>query len=155
MKQPILILDLDGVLITTPSWKPDTIAADGYSDFNKNCVAQLNKLLRTYSFEIWLSSSRRKGQSKEFLNTVFASRGILTPITGFLPMHSDRKSRKEEVELFLQEKQLVNFLILDDDKSLNDLESSAKSRLVLTRYLKGFDEEKLLEALGCLRIDHL
>jgi hypothetical protein len=151
MNQLILILDLDGVLITTPSWKADLIAPDGYSDFNKSCVAQLNQLLSAYQFEIWLSSSRRKGQSKEFLNTIFSNRGILTPITDFLPVHSDKKSRKEEVELFLQEKQVTNFLILDDDKSLNGLEECIKSKLILTSYLKGFDKEKLREALDKLK----
>lgn len=151
MNQLILILDLDGVLITTPSWKPDLIAPDGYSDFNKNCVIQLNQLLSAYQFEIWLSSSRRKGQSKEFLNTIFSNRGIFTPITGFLPIHSDKKSRKEEIEFFLQEKQVSNFLILDDDKSLNGLEESIRSNLVLTSYLKGFDKEKFREALDKLK----
>jgi hypothetical protein len=150
MKQLILILDLDGVLITTPPWKADSIGVDGYSDFNKNCVAQLNKLLSIHHFEIWLSSSRRKGQSLAFLNTIFSNRGILTPITGFLPIHSDKKDRKEEVEFFLQENQVSNFLILDDDKSLNDLEEALKSKLVLTSYLKGFNEEKLKEALDKL-----
>ena len=44
MKNAIL-LDLDGVLITTPNWKPDEIHCDGYSVFNKVAVANLNGLL--------------------------------------------------------------------------------------------------------------
>jgi len=59
MKIITLILDLDGVLITTPSWKADNIHSDGYSDFNKDCVINLNKLLLVENFEIWLSSMRR------------------------------------------------------------------------------------------------
>lgn len=147
MKQPILILDLDGVLITTPTWKTDTIASDGYSDFDKNCVIQLNKLLNIHNFEIWLSSSRRKGQTKEFLNTIFHNRGILTPISGFLPNYQDKKSRKEEIELFLENEKETHFLILDDDRSLNGLSKELKSHLILTSYLKGFDTTKLAEAL--------
>jgi hypothetical protein len=54
-----LILDLDGVLIVTPQWKSDTIHEDGYSDFNIECVKNLNCLLNKYIVEIWLSSTRR------------------------------------------------------------------------------------------------
>jgi len=38
MNKTTLILDLDGVLITTPSWKADEMDADGYSKFNENCI---------------------------------------------------------------------------------------------------------------------
>lgn len=56
MNKVLLILDLDGVLITTPTWKADEIDSDGYSKFSRNCVSNLNRLLATANFEIWLSS---------------------------------------------------------------------------------------------------
>jgi histidinol phosphatase-like enzyme len=43
----VLFLDLDGVLITTPAWKPDEIDSDGYSKFEQSCVDNLNQLLET------------------------------------------------------------------------------------------------------------
>jgi hypothetical protein len=49
-----LILDLDGVLITTPAWRVDEIDADGYSKFDMKCVSYLNTLLASYPLEIWL-----------------------------------------------------------------------------------------------------
>jgi len=52
MRRITLILDLDGVLITTPIWKADEIDSDGYSKFNMNCVQNLNKLLIQSDFEI-------------------------------------------------------------------------------------------------------
>lgn len=67
----LLILDLDGVLITTPPWQPDVIDTDGYSNFNEVCTTSLNKILTEYSFEIWLSSSRRIGTSIEEFNRIF------------------------------------------------------------------------------------
>lgn len=146
----MLILDLDGVLITTPSWKQDLIASDGYSQFNKNCVQQINRLLDTQDFEIWLSSSRRKGQTLAVLNTIFSNRGISYPIAGLLPVYENKMNRKEEIELFLSADQYTDFLIIDDDKSLNGLGLSYKSKLVLTQYLKGFDQEKYLEAVDKL-----
>lgn len=148
----ILILDLDGVLITTPPWKQDMIATDGYSEFNKICVQQLNRLLKAHLFEIWLSSSRRKSQSLSFFKQLFSNRGVHTPLTGMLPISQDHQSRKQEIEFFLEQKSPVHFLIIDDDKSLNALAPQLKSQLILTSYLKGFDEEKRIEALKKLSL---
>lgn len=148
-----LILDIDGVLITTPSWKPDIIDDDGYSKFNLNCVLNLNILLSKYNFKIWLSSSRRKGKTIEEFNTIFNNRGILTRIVGFLPNKIELKSRKQEIEQFINSKQLESFLIIDDDKSLNDLKFDLKSKLVLTESFKGFNDESLKKAISILKKD--
>ncbi|MEN7550088.1 HAD domain-containing protein [Rapidithrix thailandica] len=72
----VIILDLDGVLITTPSWKPDEIHIDGYSEFNRNAVRNLNKLLEEVDAELWLSSTKRMNQSLEKFKEIFASRNI-------------------------------------------------------------------------------
>ncbi|MEZ4888224.1 MAG: HAD domain-containing protein [Chitinophagales bacterium] len=144
MEKTILILDLDGVLITTPPWKQDRIHADGYSDFNPKVVQNLNELLQFSDFEIWLSSARRTTKSLEEFNQIFKNRSIEGEIIDFLPIHKYRLSRREEIEYFLVEKAIENYLIIDDDKSLSGLEE--KSKLVLTELLKGFDRDKLKEA---------
>lgn len=84
MKKHLLILDLDGVLITTPQWKPDQIGLDGYSEFNINCVNNLNSLLSIVDFEIWLSSTRRTVKSLEKFNEIFKKRNVIQNITEFL-----------------------------------------------------------------------
>ncbi len=63
-----LILDLDGVLITTPLWKADEMDSDGYSKFNQSCIDNLNELLSLADFDIWLSSTRRTVKSIEEFN---------------------------------------------------------------------------------------
>lgn len=140
----ILILDIDGVLITTPPWKSDEIDIDGYSKFNLQCVENLNTLLKAKEMDIWLSSSRRKAKKKEELNQIFKQRGINTKISGFLPVNESKMSRKEEVESFLEKKKYTKYLIIDDDKTLNGLND--KNYLVQTDLLRGFDFEKLREA---------
>ncbi len=147
-KKTILILDLDGVLITTPPWKADEIHSDGYSDFNVESVKNLNELLQFANFEIWLSSTRRTAKSLQEFNQIFRNRNIEGEIAGFLPIHQHRLNRKEEIEYFIEQNQLLDYLIIDDDKSLNALKD--KSKLVLTELLKGFDGEKLIEAKGIL-----
>lgn len=139
-----LILDLDGVLITTRPWKTDEIHQDGYSNFNAESVKNLNKLFQVTNFEIWLSSTRRIKKSLEEFNQIFQNRNIEGKIKGFLPVHEQNFSRRKKVEYFIEHQQLDKYLIIDDDKSLNDL--ADKSKLILTNYLQGFNREKLLEA---------
>ena len=145
--KPLLILDLDGVLITTPLWKADQIEEDGYSSFNENCVQNLNQLLLETDFEIWLSSTRRTQTTLTEFNRIFKFRNIAQPIFQYLPEYENCKSRKEEVERFLLETNPSHFLIIDDDKSLNELSNDLKEYLILTELMMGFNEEKLTEAL--------
>lgn len=146
-----LILDLDGVLITTPSWKADEIDSDGYSKFNKNCVDNLNKLLSQSNFEIWLSSTRRTVKTLLEFNQIFKNRNIENEIKGFLPEYQDCKNRKDEITRFIEEYKISDFLIVDDDKSLNGLDENYKENLVLTELQKGFDEEKVSLAIEIIK----
>jgi hypothetical protein len=146
MKNRILILDLDGVLITTPIWKSDEIHIDGYSQFNSSCIDNLNELLSIEKFEIWLSSSRRTTKSIEEFNEIFKNRGIKRSIKGFLPIYEECKTRKDEIEKFIQEKQLSKYLIIDDDKSLNGILPEIKKQLIITNLMIGFNSDKLKEA---------
>ena len=141
-----MILDLDGVLITNPSWKADRIDSDGYSEFNKSCVENLNRLITLVEFDIWLSSTRRTVKTLTEFNLIFKNRGIKKEIVGFLPEYTDCKNRKEEILKFIAEFKVLNFLIIDDDKSLNGLESEIKEKLILTELMKGFNLERLNEA---------
>ncbi|MGH1338082.1 MAG: HAD domain-containing protein [Aureispira sp.] len=151
MSTTILFLDLDGVLITTPAWRPNEIATDGYSAFNPICVHYLNALLPLANFEIWLSSSRRKTSSLEAFQGIFERRGVAAKLAGFLPDYPNCHSRKEEILTFITTMKISNFLILDDDKSLNGLAPVYKERLVLTSYFQGFKEEQLALATTILK----
>ena len=142
-----LILDLDGVLITTPPWKPDEIMEDNYSKFNEECVKNLNSLLSLFPTSIWLSSTRRLNKTLEEFNQIFQTRKIKNSIEGFLPNNTDLKTRKQEVESFIKQNNLKNYLIIDDDKSLNELDSKIKKQLVQTTFLQGFNKEKLEESI--------
>lgn len=148
----ILVLDIDGVLITTPTWKSDSIDSDGYSAFNQNCVENLNNLLALDSFNIWLSSTRRTAKSLREFNDIFKNRGITGEIAGFLPEYPNCKNRKEEVLAFLKETKPSQFLIIDDDKSLNGLNNEFKKNLISTELTKGFNEEKLEEAINKIKV---
>lgn len=141
-----IILDLDGVLITTPPWQQDAMHADGYSDFNAHCVDCLNVLTSELGAEIWLISTRRKGKTLSEFQAIFQARGILAPLVGMVPVYSDDMNRKDEALTFIRENNLQHYLIIDDNTLLRQLPRDMKNRLVITQYLKGFNEEMLQEA---------
>jgi hypothetical protein len=143
----VLILDLDGVLITVPLWKSDEIHEDGYSVFNTKAVNHLNFLLTRFDCSIWLSSSRRKVKTIEEFNTIFINRGIIQKLSGYLPVSFPPASRKDDLISFIDSNQITKFLIIDDDKSLFETEVILQEKIVITNTLQGFNEEKLLEAL--------
>lgn len=144
MNKITLILDIDGVLIKTPPWRNDEIHSDGYSDFDRECVQNLKELLKEREFEIWLSSTRRIKISIDKWNEIFKNRGLNQVVEGLLPVCESCKTRKEEIINFIEEKSLINYLIIDDDKSLNDFEP--KKKIVLTTLMTGFNCESLQEA---------
>ena len=148
----IVILDLDGVLITTPSWKADEVHEDGYSSFNEIAVHNLNTLLKNMSnAELWLSSSRRRTKTLDEFRLIFLNRGINFKLKGYLPgAERHNVSRYEEIRAFLSHERMKNYLILDDDSSLENLLPEQKRNWVKTKPLLGFDGEKLDEALKIL-----
>lgn len=141
-----IILDIDGVLITTPLWKPDALHKDGYSDFNETCVRNFNKLASTVTIEVMLSSSRRKTKTLAEFRQIFDNRGIEATVTGFIPVLADATHKSEEIKAYLEETKVRNYLIIDDDLSLNDLPPHIRKNCIFTTYARGFDEQALAQA---------
>lgn len=141
----VIILDLDGVLVITPPWRKDELDSDGYSKFNSVAIDYFNMLTDELSFEceLWLISDRRRGKSLEQFNEIFKNRNIKKTINGMVPIYG-HISRKEELERFLSENEIDNFILIDDDSSLDGLED--KSSWIKTKSLIGFGIEELKEA---------
>ncbi len=146
-----VILDLDGVLITTPPWKADVLHEDGYSAFNQTCVDCFNELLKGLDAEVWLISTRRKNKSLSEFQAVFHARGILAPLAGLVPVYGDEMDRKDEVLRFVRGNNIQHYLIIDDNTVLRQLPRAVKNRWVETQYLQGFNQAKLEEARQLLR----
>lgn len=139
----VIILDLDGVMITTPSWKSDDIHQDGFSMFNENASNWIDKLCNVDA-EFWLISSRRSGFTLEQFNVFLKNRNMNIKLSGLVPIYENRK-RIDELLTFLKENSPENYLLIDDDGSLEDLED--KTFWIKTQPLVGFNEEKFNEAI--------
>lgn len=134
----IVILDLDGVLITTPSWRKCEIMPDGFSQFNVNAVENLNLFLSNINAELWLISDRRKGYTLEQFKNFFANRDIRCELTGLVPNYGFI-NRRGELEKFVEDNKIDNFIIIDDDTSLES--SKYKDRWHKTYPLIGLTNE--------------
>ncbi|MDJ1481221.1 HAD domain-containing protein [Cytophagaceae bacterium YF14B1] len=141
-----ILLDIDGVFITTPIWKPDMLHEDGYSDFCQDCVQNFNELVQQIDARIIVTSSRRYTKTKEELALIFQNRGIFTPIGALLPIYENVNNRKEELTLFILQNMYEKYLIIDDDLSLHELEPAIKQNCIITTYSKGFNKEALVAA---------
>ncbi len=146
MARLTIILDLDGVLITTLPTQPEVLHTDGYTDFNKDCVANFNTLVKEVDADVWLISARRKGKSLTEMQSIFKARGIDAPIIGMVPVYAEGMKRNHEAQRFVRENNLEHFLLIDDNRVLRQLPRTMKNRLVQTDFARGFDEEKLEEA---------
>lgn len=151
MTNIILFLDIDGVLITTKPWQQDKIAEDGYSCFDNECASNLNILLASIPLDIILTSSRRKTIPLDIFNQFFRNRNIKNQIVNYLPIISSVFSRKQEIEDYIFRNNIQNFIIIDDDKSLNNLNPILKKNLVLTNSMIGFSKDKLEESLEIVK----
>lgn len=139
----VIILDLDGVLVTKPPWRMDELDVDGYSKFNEHAIANFNMLTDDLDFELWLISDRRRGKTLEQLNKIFKNRNINKQINGMVPIYG-HITRLEEFKKFISENKFDNYLLIDDEISLEGLDD--KSSWVRTKPLIGFGEEELSES---------
>ena len=54
-----ILLDIDGVLVTTPSWKPTEQLSDGFMKFNETAAENLAMLFKQTNASIVLTTTHR------------------------------------------------------------------------------------------------
>jgi hypothetical protein len=149
----LILLDIDGVMVPAASWKAPELLEDGFPNFSTRAVNGLRRIISETGATILLTTSHKSKYSVSGWRNIFAHRGINTTISKLNNHnHDTRKTRKEEVLNWIKKnKGDNNFIIIDDDKSLNDLPFEIKRKLILTSPLIGLNEnlaEQAIEALN-------
>lgn len=151
-----ILLDIDGVLVTAPSWKVPEQLADNFMKFNEAATKNLAKLYSVTSASIVLTTTHRINFSIEKWFDIFNSRGLnfqnISKINNRNSVAAlpDRATEiKEWVEKFGGQS---NYLVIDDDLSINGLSDNIKERCILTKPLIGFDKYSLEKALNILKL---
>lgn len=146
----LLFLDIDGVMVPAKGWKSPELLNDGFPEFSSKATIAL-QLLISDNDTIMLTTSHKTNFSIEEWKNIFRNRGIHTNKIERLPENIDNLNRKDEiVNWFKVNNTEENFIIIDDDTSLNDLPDYLKAHLVQPSSLIGLTEEHLVK-LGELR----
>lgn len=136
----IIFLDIDGVMTPATIWRRLELMEDGFHDFTKKSVQALNQLIDDET-EIILTTSHAMQFTIAQWKNIFEKRNVKSvkkmDVLTHLParLHSYRKNHEFE-RWFLYKKhanEVNDFVIIDDDRDLNDLPAFMKQRLILTR----------------------
>lgn len=154
MATKIILLDIDGVLVTNQNWKPVEELNDGFMAFSNKAARSLNKIILETSADIILTSSHRRKYSNSKWNNIFEVRGIHVNSIRTLEdvIHPlQQYKRLDEIVLWVNKYGFGSrFVIIDDDSILDNLPYRIKERWIKTRPLVGLDEENASEAISIL-----
>lgn len=139
----ILLLDIDGVLETSPSWKKPEFLEDKFYKFNENARKNLIEIIDKIKPEIILTTTHRINYTLMEWNQIFELRGInvgkISKINDAKKV-TDLQNRNIEIEEWFLKNKTAEFLILDDDKSLNELTDNLKNHWVQIDSMLGITE---------------
>jgi hypothetical protein len=150
-----VLLDIDGVMVSGASWKRIEILSDGFSTFSSKAVSALQKIIAETGASIVLTTSHKSSFSIPQWEKIFKSRGINA---GISRLDENKKSlgRKDEILSWLKSRSINDdYVIIDDDKSLNALPIEIKKRFVLTDSIVGLDIDSASKAIDVLKSSQL
>ena len=150
----ILLLDIDGVLETSPSWKQPEFLEDKFYKFNENSRKNFIEVINKINPEIILTTTHRINYNLTKWNKIFELRGInvskISKINN-AKKATDIKKRNVEIEEWFLNNRTAEFLILDDDKILNELTDNLKNRWIQIDPMLGITEsirDQILERIN-------
>ncbi len=146
-----ILLDIDGVLETTPNWRQTEIHSDGFMKLNERAVNYLSILYKRTNASIVLTTTHRINYDETKWKEIFRLRGLnfksITKINNKTEI-SQLLDRGTEIKEWVEQKgKEQNYVIIDDDLSINALPEYIKKRWVVTSPSIGFDKEALEKAL--------
>lgn len=126
----LIFLDIDGVMVPAKNWKQPEMLEDGFPAFSQAAVAAANTFM-SEDDEVVLISSHRDAYSIEAWKQLFAIRGLKINKLTKLPPYNPSQRRLGELLNYIEENAISDdFIIIDDDKSLNDLPAYLKKHLI-------------------------
>jgi hypothetical protein len=149
----LILLDIDGVMVPANSWKRPEFHADGFPMFNSRSVSALQKIISETGASLLLTTSHKSNYNITQWRNIFKSRGIKAKHIHRLSSNSLQTSRKDEILNWYVAEHIPNegFVIIDDDKLLNELPGDIKDKLVLTSPSVGLTEELAKNAISILK----
>lgn len=147
----LVLLDIDGVMVSAKSWSSPMTLEDGFSMFKPKATEALNSILNNTDATIVLTTSHKYKYSLNQWISIFRKRGININSIDRLSENTDNLNRLEEITQWYSLGNIDDFVIIDDDKILNDLPPHLKSRLIQTKPMIGLNNSLVEDAVNILR----
>lgn len=148
----LILLDIDGVMVPAKSWKKPEFLNDGFYAFSNDATKALQKIISETNADILLTTSHKSKYSIQEWKNIFVLREINVNDIFSLPENLNLLNRKDEImQWFNTNLNNHNFIIIDDDKSLNGLPPFLKNKLIQTSSDVGLTEKLALEGLEMLK----
>lgn len=137
----LFFLDIDGVMVPAKGWKSPEFLSDGFPAFSSKATITLQSLI-SEEVTVMLTTSHKSRFSIGEWKNIFKNRGINIEKIKSLAENSNNLSRKEEIVRWFNSNHVnENFVIIDDDKSLNELPDFLKKHWIQTSPFVGLTEE--------------
>jgi HAD domain in Swiss Army Knife RNA repair proteins len=144
----LILLDIDGVMVPANSWKKPEFLNDGFPAFSNKATQALQRIISETGADILLTTSHKSTYSIEEWKDIFVKREIQFNKINCLSENMNHLSRREEIFNWFNENNIYEqFIIIDDDKSLNALPKFLKKRLIQTSASVGLTDELANEAI--------
>jgi len=130
-----ILLDIDGVLVTTPIWRRADVLADGFLKFDDNAARNLANIISATNASIVLTTTHRINFSLEQWYILFEVRGI--SVSDIVKVNKKESidllgNRSEEIKMWVDQfGEAEDYVIIDDDLSINGLPNYIKNRAVV------------------------
>lgn len=139
----LIFLDIDGVMVPAKSWKRPELLNDGFPAFSSKAVRVLQSLI-SEGTTVMLTTSHKSRFTIKAWKSIFEKRGLQITKLKCLKDNTNYLSRKDEIlNWFNLNGVNEEFLIIDDDTSLNALPVFLKDNLILTSPLIGLTDSHL------------
>ncbi len=135
-------LDIDGVMVHAIPYRKVELAEDGFYVFNSLAVEILRSVISITQDELILSTSHRFKFSIPEWRQIFKARGLSVKNISIIDLPLEFKTnRLSEITEWITQRHLDpnQIVIIDDDKTLNNLPSHLKERLILTDSYRGLN----------------
>jgi hypothetical protein len=143
----IIFLDIDGVL-NSMQFMIKSGKDYGRQAIDPDAVSYLNQIIQQTNAKVVISSSWRIIHRLSEIKDILYSRGFIGDIIDETPiLRSNNRIRGDEIQLWLDNNKVDNFVIIDDDSDMGDL----KDRLVQTSFKYGLCEEHVEKCVNLLK----
>ncbi len=146
----LIFLDIDGVMVPAKSWERPELLDDGFPVFSSRATRVLQNIISDDA-TVMLTTSHKSTYTIDEWKTIFEKRNISITNLKSLDKNIYNLSRKDEVLNWFNINEInEDFVIIDDDKSLNALPLFLKGNLILTSSLVGLTDQHLEEIKSIL-----